>query len=120
MKFTFACVVGLLFCATTINCQVVQQWGNLSPSSNLFHTEVFIWHNSSPNNLEMRRTFHFPRFAEDEYFFPKIGGVIVTHEPNCPNTDAELRFGGPGSRYVGIDFVSAPGQCIYSTIEIFS
>lgn len=120
MKFTCSCLVVLFLFVAAIECQNVQQWGQLSPGSDLFHKENIIWHNASPDGQQMRRPFHFPRFVEDERFFPKIGAVIVTHQRGCPNTNAELSFGGPWHRYVGLEFESAPSECIYSIVEIYS
>lgn len=106
--------------ATLATCTNVQQWGYTSPGSQLIHKENIEWMNPSHSGHRMRRTFRFPSFVDDERFFPPIDAVFVTHQHLCPNTNAELGWGGPGINHVGIELESAAGECIYSTVEIYS
>lgn len=48
-----------------------------------------------------------------------IGYVRVTHVADGQFTAAELRWGGPGQKYVGIELVSPPGRNIQSVIQIY-
>lgn len=114
------CVLMFITILTIANGQLVQQWGFVSPGSELIHQEQISWQNPSPNQHQMQRTFRFPRFVEDEPFLPEIGAIVATHEHRCPNTNAQLSWGGPFNRYVGLELESAPGECIETSIEIYS
>lgn len=97
-----------------------QTWGFIRQSSQLVHEEDVIWKNPSTNGQILRRTFRFPELVDDERFFSPIDAVIVSHHSICPNTIAELSWGGPGENHVGIELESAAGECIRSTVQVFS
>lgn len=101
-----------------------QQWGGSSShNSRLLHTEDIKWQNvfEPHNQVIIRRTFQYPTQGNDERFLPRIGVVAVTHNAGCgENGWAELAWGGPNERFVGLEIESAPGECIDATIEIWS
>lgn len=99
-----------------------QEWGVLRCSSRLLHREEIRWFNSNgPNNpIKLIRTFNYPATVMDERHAYPIGFITVKHTGCGINAETKLRWGGPRSRYVGLKFVSAPGECINSVVEIYS
>lgn len=100
----------------------LQQWGETSHSSRLIHTEDIKWLNvfEPHHNIVIRRTFQYPPRVPDERFMPRIGAVTVIHHGCGVKGWAQLAWGGPWERHVGLEFESAPGECIEATIEIWS
>lgn len=99
-----------------------QEWGETSHRSRLIRTEEFKWINTfDPDQLvAIRRTFQFPRQISDERNMPPIAAIFVTHHGCGWGGWAELAWGGPRNRFVGLEFESAPGECIEATIEIWA
>lgn len=113
----------LVLCASNAFGDQVQQWGQFSSRSRLIHTGNIRWINNwaPEDQVEIRRTFNFPEHVNDERHTPPIGAIVVTHNIGCGgDTYAELQWGGPRKRFVGLEFISAPGQCLDSTIEVYS
>lgn len=115
---TIAIVIGMLASSDGFT----QEWGVLRCSSRLLHREEIRWFNSNgPNNpIKLIRTFNYPATVMDERHAYPIGFITVKHTGCGINAEAKLRWGGPRSRYVGLKFVSAPGECINSVVEIHS
>ena len=102
-----------------------QQWGQVSPTSRPLLTHVFTWHNTfnePNNNLSLRRSFFYPSRFVPNYWeeLPRIGAVTVNHHGCGATAIADLMMGGPKKRFLQLDFVSAPGDCIEATINIWS
>lgn len=120
---TFPVLIFIVICLTSSALgHKLQQWGEKARASRLIHASDFIWMNNYPpsNQVVLQRTFQYPTGIDDEDQVPVIGTIFVTHHSCGEAGEAEIQWGGPGHRYVGIEFTSVPGECISARVEIWS
>lgn len=107
-------LVGFLAFTVSLNAQHII--GQISPNAFPIHSESIRWISSTPDR-QITRTFRFPFNAADETRSPIIGGIAIYH--NSRNGRAELRWGGPGHRFVGVDIISGRGESLNVWIEVY-
>lgn len=134
------------FLITCILAQRVQEWGIPNPSGILLHEQRVRFVQTRPGGTAvLRRSIEYPQwvrkwnwnmywwksswksindkwhslqFKVDDESVP-IGYIRVTHVADGVFSSAELRMGGPGQRFVGLELVSPPGRNIHAVIQIY-
>lgn len=114
MKYMLLLLAGVAFIAALDAQQI---FGELSANSVVIHAENIRWISSTPDR-EVRRYFRFPFSSQDERRSPIIGAVVVHH--NSRNGRAELRWGGPGQRYVGVEVISGRGENLNTWVQVYT
>lgn len=127
-----------------VYAQRVQEWGATNPNSFLLYQQRLRVVQTNPGGTAiLRRTIQYPAWVRnlftllvqkwDEkviYIIPfnltkaddesvPIGYIRVTHVADGIFSNAQLGWGGPGNKFVGIEFVSPPGRNIHAVIQIF-